>query len=544
MPKFCSKCGTALGEEYKFCPKCRHTLGAPLESAVPQATTPTKTIKKKSPAAAAVLNFFLPGMGYLYLGRWWGIPIFIALILYSLLLISSAVLFPPIAYIFGSVVGLALAWHAYKMAGETIPIGSAPAESSRIPKAVLVVLLAFALLGLLGYFFGNGGDDDGGPTVTATPPPTDEVAIQGTVAVPAAATEGGVRRTVFTGDRLPSVVPVAGGGSPSGRRTTPRCDPGPCRPVPNSPVRIMKPGNTGWMVSKDSWTTDSNGDFSITVDRDLLSYDGPVFVGASDPEGAFTLMSTIPADLILAGATIELAVDRTTTTAAVMHCPGGVFPPRGGYCYSDPEESKSIETLYAKIDLYFADNPSTTLDLDIFLPDLLNDPDILNALNQILVNNDLAQVSAQEIVEETDELPIITSRPIVTTPPPTPTRRPPWTAEPPQPPTSSPPRLPSGFPTNLPTGTYSITMRVCAPYVGCSSTFAGNLVNDDIGKFANQLVSTMRQSASQCAGSGVSCRLSYSAFDGRSFTATYTVTACSGGQCATSNVQFIISKVR
>ncbi|MEK6977796.1 MAG: zinc ribbon domain-containing protein, partial [Candidatus Hydrothermarchaeota archaeon] len=466
MPKFCSKCGTALGEEYKFCPKCGHTLGAPLEAAVPQATTPTKTIKKKSPAAAAVLNFFLPGMGYLYLGKWWGIPIFIALILYSFWLISTAVLFPPIAYIFGSVVGLALAWHAYKLAGETIPIGSAPAESSRIPKAVLVVLLAFALLGFLGYFLGgDDGDEDGWPPITTSSPPTDEVTIRGTVGVPAAGAKSGVAGTAFTQATSPyTVMLVAEGGQPLSRRTRPRCDPGPCRGVPNAPVSIMRPGASGWQVSKDSWTTDSTGNFVITVDENLLTYDGPIFVGASDPSGTVTLMSTIPADLILAGATIELAVDRTTTTAAVMHCPGGVFPPRGGYCYSDPEESKSIETLYAKIDLYFADNPSTTLDLDIFLPDLLNDPDILNALNQILVNNDLAQVSAQEIIEETDELPIVTSRPIVTTSPPTPTRRPPWTAEPPQPPTSSPPRLPSGFPTNMPTGTYSITMRVCAPY--------------------------------------------------------------------------------
>jgi hypothetical protein len=32
--------------------------------------------KRKNPAAAAILNFFLPGIGYWYLGRWWGLLIF------------------------------------------------------------------------------------------------------------------------------------------------------------------------------------------------------------------------------------------------------------------------------------------------------------------------------------------------------------------------------------------------------------------------------------------------------------------------------------
>jgi hypothetical protein len=32
--------------------------------------------KRKNPTAAAILNFFLPGIGYWYLGRWWGLLIF------------------------------------------------------------------------------------------------------------------------------------------------------------------------------------------------------------------------------------------------------------------------------------------------------------------------------------------------------------------------------------------------------------------------------------------------------------------------------------
>jgi HEAT repeat protein len=32
--------------------------------------------KRKNPVAAGILNFFLPGIGYWYLGRWWGLLIF------------------------------------------------------------------------------------------------------------------------------------------------------------------------------------------------------------------------------------------------------------------------------------------------------------------------------------------------------------------------------------------------------------------------------------------------------------------------------------
>ena len=31
---------------------------------------------RKNPSVAAFLNFVLPGMGYCYLGRWWGVLVF------------------------------------------------------------------------------------------------------------------------------------------------------------------------------------------------------------------------------------------------------------------------------------------------------------------------------------------------------------------------------------------------------------------------------------------------------------------------------------
>lgn len=396
------------------------------------------------------------------------------------------------------------------------------------------------------------------PPATPTPTTTDKVTIKGTVAFPSATKGSRLSELPLHDSIAPSVInknvventflalgmPMVASASSS--RWTQWCDPFPCKRVSNTPVRIVKPSSNGWSYPTKyepsvSGTTDSNGDFSITVDKSVVTSTGPVFIAALNPDGTINLMSTIPSDLILAGATIELAVDRTTTAAAVMHCSGGVYPPpRGGWCYSDPQESTNLERLYAKIDIVFANNPSTTTE-DNYLSDVTTDPDVLNTFNQILSENNLPSVSAQQIMDEavptggvgiTNPEPTITPR--YTTPRPT--------SSTPRPTSQPPLNLPSGFPTNLPTGAYSLTMRMCIPGYGCSDNYIGTITNTDIYEFSKALTTALNQAASQCGGPGTSCALRYSAFNGKSFTATYTITVCVEGSCSSSTIDFIISK--
>jgi hypothetical protein len=52
--------------------------------------------KRKNPTAAAILNFFLPGIGYWYLGRWWGLLIFqvdVTLTIFIFTFLNEAVAF-------------------------------------------------------------------------------------------------------------------------------------------------------------------------------------------------------------------------------------------------------------------------------------------------------------------------------------------------------------------------------------------------------------------------------------------------------------------
>ena len=127
---FCWQCGkemsvvrNQLGTDVE-CPHCRaivtvapQAFGAPPAARSMGATPVSAT--RKSPAAAAVLNFFLWGAGYIYAGRTWGWAILIPSIVLSLVWLGSMV--EPMGsgeMVAGSLVSLALGWHAYHMVRE------------------------------------------------------------------------------------------------------------------------------------------------------------------------------------------------------------------------------------------------------------------------------------------------------------------------------------------------------------------------------------------------------------------------------------------
>jgi len=75
---------------------------------------------RKSPAVAAILNFFFWGAGYLYCGRQWAVAILIPFILWNLLSIYQMqyefVEFLPVQLIYQTIIGGLLALHAYRIA--------------------------------------------------------------------------------------------------------------------------------------------------------------------------------------------------------------------------------------------------------------------------------------------------------------------------------------------------------------------------------------------------------------------------------------------
>ena len=106
---FCPKCGTENKENSKFCVKC----GAPL----PQSKkVKAQYVTGKNPIIAAILNFILIGLGYLYLGlkEVRGIPTFGYVIIGLILGILGFFIFP--IGIIGFIIAVILAIDAYQKA--------------------------------------------------------------------------------------------------------------------------------------------------------------------------------------------------------------------------------------------------------------------------------------------------------------------------------------------------------------------------------------------------------------------------------------------
>ncbi len=81
-----------------------------------------RRVSVKSPSTAAVLNYFLWGIGYVYAGRLWGWLVFLAsFIFYPVVVILSllGIVFPPFL-VLPLLVSLVFAWHAYSMVKEDV----------------------------------------------------------------------------------------------------------------------------------------------------------------------------------------------------------------------------------------------------------------------------------------------------------------------------------------------------------------------------------------------------------------------------------------
>lgn len=73
---------------------------------------------KKNPWAVAILNFLLPGLGYVYVGKRVGFGI--GLIISSIILLPSVILteMPPIIWLDGLIMCILFAYDGYKTAEE------------------------------------------------------------------------------------------------------------------------------------------------------------------------------------------------------------------------------------------------------------------------------------------------------------------------------------------------------------------------------------------------------------------------------------------
>jgi len=109
--------------------------------------------------------------------------------------------------------------------------------------------------------------------------------------------------------------------------------------------------------------------------------------------------------------------------------------------------------------------------------------------------------------------------------------------------------LPAGFPSSVPTGNYTISIVACSSGF-CSSGGSFTQINTDINQFAQTLVDALNTANNQvltsdCAQAGCSCpaaSISYTPWDGTSFTITDSFTVTCGGSSSSGSVQFIVTQ--
>ena len=119
---YCPKCGASNQNDATFCSSCGETLIVAPVGSVP----PSSQVWRKSPIIAAILNFFLFGVGYLYLGykKVLGIQtIFFVVLVFIVYIIIGAFTFGLLEL----VIGIVLAYDGYiKAKGERGILGAEP----------------------------------------------------------------------------------------------------------------------------------------------------------------------------------------------------------------------------------------------------------------------------------------------------------------------------------------------------------------------------------------------------------------------------------
>lgn len=270
----------------------------------------------------------------------------------------------------------------------------------------------------------------------STPPSTSGFTVRGGTGIPSGASAGGASDggsplgEAGTSVNTASVGTVASAldvAPPSSRVPRhPRCDPFSCRALPRARVFYLIPGASGWSAySVGGQTyTDDNGSFALSADLAELPIEPgqPLLVGVAAPDNSYSLATIVPHEQVARGATIDVAVDRTTTVAALLHCPTGVYPPpKGGYCWLAAQEASTSDQLYEVIDNYFAANPLPSASIRDYIGPLLADPNVLMALNSILAQNGLppttGAVMAQQLLAGTGGKGVSASTPSGGSPP-------------------------------------------------------------------------------------------------------------------------------
>ncbi len=307
----------------------------------------------------------------------------------------------------------------------------------------------------------------------------------------------------------------------------------PCRPMKKSPIRFVKITSQHWTAEPTTvGYTNDLGEAGFYINSDVipsLTENGkyPLFLGGTDSLNDYTLLTILDAAKIAEETTVEVQVDLTTTVSAVSHCPGAGVS--GAYCATRGDDA-SLSTFEDSINKYFEStqpNLDTSESIDDLISQMADDGDFLAAMQQYLQTRGIDDVTKDSFQSQvsSNELPTITLAAAAST--------------------TGKTTLP-GFPETITPGNYLMTARVCVTGASCQDLPSKTFTVDDPTKFEAEFKSAVESSAQSCSGAvgdATKCSVSFTPFNGSSFTATVSATSCdSEGTCATANVTYTFTR--
>lgn len=287
-----------------------------------------------------------------------------------------------------------------------------------------------------------------------------------------------------------------------------------CRSVSRGNIQLIKPTDSGWeLVGTSLGASSDDGEYSVSGYLqeliDPVSNAGlPIFLAITEPMNNLTFVSKIPYDKMLPSKgviSVDLDIDLSTSMIAFMECPGGDTAVPGS-CFVDPFESKFLDAENAVIDSYWKSNAPASSNILTILEEVASNSTIKSDINHEALANGGSPISISEIIANNEAIP--------------------------------PPEISK---VSVPAGDYTISIKSC-PQGGTCTTSSQSLTISNASTDIATFIAGVSQSCTTTAQTDGSCLVSYTAFDGSSFSAMWSLPTCTDSLCPSTTTIASFSK--
>lgn len=303
------------------------------------------------------------------------------------------------------------------------------------------------------------------------------------------------------------------------------CDPGPCRAASNAPIKFVQPSQSGWTATGvQVGSTGTNGDYSFTgFYKDLIDAATnaglPIYLALTDPNSGLTFIALIPTDKLVEDSngeiTLDLNIDLSTTALAELDCPGGIV--QDGACSLRPKASTYLDLMYPDIDAFWQNHSPDSDDPLVIFQELASDEKFAKDFNEEAASRNAKAIDLTKLIKKIQDNPLPTINVIRSS----------STSS-----SNSSDSSTSAVPSGVVPGTYQVVIKTCVQGQCTNSSPTSSTINDPSKEVPALVKSLQTGCSASTSQADTSCNVTYTDFDGSSFTASWTVTSCVEGNCA------------